>query len=137
MPVNPVYATEADYQTWAADEAATISVPTLRAASRIIDELLFGAVYDVDHDTQLATDQHIAATIRDATCAQANFMDETGDTSGNGTALDVNAASIGSVSYSGLNRAPGGWTRSGQAVSATAVAELRAAGLTIVVSVRG
>lgn len=134
----PIYATQADYQDWAGDSSdTTISDRLLRQASRVVDELLFGAVYAVDSE-DYPTDTTVRQALRDATCAQAEWMDAQGDTSGVGDVQTVDSASIGSVSYSGASTtSQTSTTASGATVAPSAVRELQGAGLRLQVYVRG
>lgn len=78
----------------------------LRLASAHINRLTRLAVYDTD--TQgLPQDATLRSALRDATCAQAEFLDETGDL--NGTAMG-GFKSLGLGSFSGTkddSAAPG------------------------------
>lgn len=122
----PTYATVEDYRDYIADPQADLSAAVLDQASRIIDGLLITAVYDTDEDGK-ATDPATATAMKRATCAQAQWFDELGDTTG--VAL-YGSTSIGSVSLAG---GPG--SRSSATDIATgriapqAVTELRLAGL--------
>jgi hypothetical protein len=127
----PIYATLADYRDWAHDETASITDGLLARASLIVDEVLVGAVYQVDSDEK-PTDPKIAAAITAATCAQAQWMDATGDTTGTGDVIAVESASIGSVSFSGQHTiAVAARTPSGAEIAPGTLRELRLAGLTI------
>ncbi|MBO2461180.1 hypothetical protein [Actinomadura violacea] len=93
-----VYATISDLENY------LVTIPVwpgadrhLQQASEDIDELLIGAVYDVDDD-HLPTDPRIADAIKRATCAQAHYIRERGDETG-GKAQFTNV-SVGSISYS-------------------------------------
>lgn len=96
--MSRVYATEDDYKTWTGDDTATATTAQLRNASLVVDELLATAVYDVDED-DLPTDDAVIEALRDATCAQLEWWNETGDTSGVGASGQFQSASIGSASY--------------------------------------
>lgn len=134
----PIYATLTDLRAWAQDENADIPAVLFARASRVIDEALFGAVYQVNPTTQLATDLDIQDAIRDATCAQAQWMDAVGDTDGTGAVQTVGSASIGSVSYSNISRPEAaGRSRTGADLAPAAVRDLQAAGLRTVVFVHG
>lgn len=126
----PVYATLADYRNATGDQDALIPDVLLAKASLVIDELIIGAVYVVDPVTEQPTDDAVIETLRDATCAQAAWMDATGDTTGIGDTLEVEAASVGSVSYSGAKRAAAvGRTRSGRPVAPEAMTILQVSGM--------
>lgn len=125
----PIYATLSDYRNAVYDQDAIISDGLLAAASLVIDELAIGAVYDINDTTQLPTDTAVLETLRDATCAQAQWMDATGDTTGVGDVVEVESASIGSVSFTGRKHvASVGRTSSGRPVAPAAWAILRVAG---------
>lgn len=125
----PVYATLADYRNAIHDQDAVISDGLLAQASLVVDELVMGAVYVVDDD-DMPTDTGVLEALSDATCAQAQWMDATGDTTGVGDVMEVESASIGSVSYSGAHRvAAVSRTASGRPVAAATIAVLRVAGM--------
>ncbi len=132
----PIYATVEDYRSWLGEQSADVSDRLLRQASRIIDELLIGAVYDTDTD-DYPTDPDVRQALTDATCAQAEWMDAAGDTAGTGDVQTVTSASIGSVSYSGQTTTSAGITTTGASVAPAAARELRGAGLRPVVFVHG
>lgn len=121
-----IYATTTQYAEWAGDGATTTD-SLLRAASSIIDEALIGAIYATDDDGK-PTVTKVATTIRDATCAQTQWMDAIGDTSGVGDVAEVDSASIGSVSFSG-GRTSSTTLKSGRTLAGTAAAILRVDGL--------
>lgn len=126
----PIYATLDDYRDWAHDDTAVMSEVLFARASGIVDEVLIGAVYQVDTD-QKPTDPIVAAAITAATCAQAQWMDATGDTTGAGDVVQVESASIGSVSFTGQHTvAAAAYTSTGAPVASGALRELRLAGLT-------
>jgi hypothetical protein len=129
MPA-PVYATQSDYDAWIDDPGSTtIATVVFRTASSIIDEALIGAVYATDPTTELPTDARVAEVLRDAVCAQVQWMDAEGDTTGLGGA-EVDSASIGSVSFSGQRSTqPPMRLPSGRQLSAAASAVLRVEGM--------
>lgn len=124
-----VYATQADYQQWTGDNAATVAPSVLARASRLIDRALVGAVYVVDSQG-LPTDTPITEALRDAVCAQIEWWDETGDTTGIGAASQFASAAIASANYT---RAQGAAAGDGKGVtdrlSADALDVLVTAGL--------
>lgn len=98
------YATTTDLADWL--QAA----PPLDAARRLIRATSYldanplkTAVYDVDDDG-LPTDAVVAAALRDATCAQADWWTQHGD-DGTGAGADYTSVTAGSIS---LTRAAGG-----------------------------
>ena len=128
--VTPVYATTAEYDTYVGAGQPAVAGALLARASGIIDELLIGARYAIDTATQMPTDPLVIAALVEATCAQAQWMDATGDTTGVGDVVEVDSASIGSVSFSGQSRATSASrTTSGAQVAAGAIRALRVAGV--------
>lgn len=91
-----VYATTA--QAWPTDPPANADL-ILRVASRVVDHLLVGRVYDVDTDS-LPTDTDVAQALQDATVTIAHEMVDQG-TLDSGGATEWQSVSIGSVSLSG------------------------------------
>ena len=82
-----MYATPTDYTVWTGGDTTTRAL--LRRAEIVIDDLTHGVIYDM-------SEPGTRTAFREATCAQAAWFAETGDTSG---ALGVlGSASIGSVS---------------------------------------
>lgn len=123
------YATADEYATWANNPGSTVSTVLLERATEIIDEVLIGAVYDVDDDG-LPTDDAVAAALRDAVCAQAAHMLAVGDADGSGTAVGWDSIAIGSVQLSGKSTTGGvARTSSGAQVATGAIRGLRVAGL--------
>ncbi|MFC7582435.1 hypothetical protein ACFQYP_00495 [Nonomuraea antimicrobica] len=97
-----VYATAADYAAYTDKPAPDGIGAALARASERIDELLLGAVYDVD-DNDMPTDPKEREAIMRATCAQAAWMIASGDPYG--VAAAFKDIAIGSVR---LSRAGGG-----------------------------
>jgi len=133
----PIYADLDDYKTWSGDTAADLPDALFARASSVVDEVLIGAVYAVDGDQQ-PTDTDVIDALRDATCAQVQWFDETGDTTGSGAGGElghITSASIGSASYSIKNTGGGTdagatqTTPSGITIAPTVLSILRAAGL--------
>lgn len=96
-----VYATEADYEVWVgADESgATVTVPAdidrqLARASLDVEQATLTAVYQVDSDG-FPTVAAVEDALRDATCAQVEWWQSTGDELGTGGGYDD--VQIGSV----------------------------------------
>jgi len=125
------YATPAQ---WAASDYALATMPAdpeaqrrLNRASRIIDEMIITAIYDVDDDG-LPTDTKIADALRDATCAQAEYMASAGDPLGIGATNQISSFSIGSVSVTRKAGQNGSDTPSRYAPAAWTI--LQQAGLT-------
>lgn len=126
-PVAPasvrVYATTAQLAVYLDDAPPEGAHRLLRKASRKVDELLLTAIYPVD-TTGLPTDTDVAAALAEATCAQAEWWGETGD-SGTGAIAALAGSQIGSVKI--------GTGVTGQGIpeyAPDAVSALRRAGLT-------
>lgn len=81
--------------------AASDAEALLDDASADVDDMLFGAVYEVDADG-MPTAPEVADVLARATCAQAVYLDELGDRTGAGRLWQ--SASIGSVSYTRSTR---------------------------------
>lgn len=126
-PAGRAYATTGELAAWLEDAVPKKAGRMLRRASRYVDTLIRCAVYDVDEHA-MPTDPAVAAALRDATCAQVEWWDETGD-EGTGGAVALAGASIGSVRLGGAaTSAPGGTVPPG--VAPAAWSALVAAGLT-------
>ncbi len=124
-----VYATTADYARWLDTAPPAGSRRALAAASRVIDDMLRTAVYDVD-DGGLPTDTDVIAALRDATCAQAEFGRAAGDSNFVGAA-GVTQVALGSLSYTKAAAGTGSAAAGGNGRwSATAWGILSGAGLT-------
>ena len=94
-----VYADAAAYAAYFPGSTAPDNLAVLlRQASRLVDKLLRGRVYDVDADL-LPTDPDVAAAMSDATCAIAGELDALGTLTAGGT-KQWGAVSIGNVSLS-------------------------------------
>ncbi|MGW4602738.1 hypothetical protein ACWENS_05610 [Streptomyces sp. NPDC004532] len=79
-----VYATETDYKAYAATETPPANIGALLAqASRFLDANLFRLCWFVaDPDSGMPTDSIVSQAFTDATCAQAQWWDELGDSIG-------------------------------------------------------
>lgn len=127
----PIYANLDDYRDWSQDIAAEMPAVLFARASEVIDEVLIGAVYAIDDGTQLPTVTTVMEALRDATCAQAQYMLAAGDTTGTGTAASWGNVKIGSVALSEkklLSPSPIK-TVTGASVASAALRPLRIAGL--------
>lgn len=123
-----VYATTTDYANALLAAPPAGARRALLAASKVVDEMLLTAVYDVDDDGLPTTAAHIIA-LRDATCAQAEYAKRTGDANSVGAGA-ISAFSIGPVQVT--KGTPSGATRSPLPAhwSPGAYRELSQAGLT-------
>lgn len=95
-----VYATSDDYAAFTGQPAPEGTDAALARASERIDELLIGAVYDVD-EQEMPTDPVKREAITRATCAQAAWSLALGDPYG--VAAAFKDISIGSVRLGGRN----------------------------------
>lgn len=138
-----VYATASDYYDFIGDDQPMTTPPqgeqpqpvtekslnaTLRRASSVIDSHTRHDVYDVDEDGY-PTDQRIADAFKEATCAQAQWFDETDDITG--AVSQEGTVSIGSVSMGARGRSSGGASAdaAGSRIAPEAVEILRNVGL--------
>lgn len=125
-----VYATPSDYYDYIGaddpgDEAADLEA-MLRRASAQVDGYLRGARYDVDEDGY-PTDPDVDEAITDATCAQVEWWQQTGDVTGadaNAGAVRILSVSLGSSSAATAQR-----TAAEARASSEAIDILRNAGL--------
>lgn len=127
----PIYATLAEYRDWLDDQTVDVSDALFARASEIIDEALIGAVYAVDTVTQKPTDTAELEAVRDATCAQVQWLLANGDTTGTGSDATYKTVSIGSVSLGERTNAVASsvTTVSGVPLAPGVVRVLRVAGL--------
>lgn len=94
-----VYADEAAYVAYTGGAAPDNVALALRLASRVVDVLLTGVVYDVD-TAGLPTDPDVAEALSDATCCIAQEAATTGILDAGGT-QEWDSVGIGKVSLSG------------------------------------
>jgi hypothetical protein len=94
-----VYATSEDYAAWTGQPAPDGVERLLTRASEDIDDALLTSVYCTD-DAGVSTEADVREALRDATCAQVEYQQETGDT-GTGAAGKWDSVSLGPVSLSG------------------------------------
>jgi len=90
-----VYATTTQLANYLGAAPALDSARLLREASKLLDDLILAAVYDVD-DEGMPTDSDVTAAFADAVCSQVQFWGEVGeetDISG-----PLQGVTIGSVS---------------------------------------
>lgn len=125
-----IYATPDDLagEPWNLQLGEEVAAGLLARAAVKVRNLALSAVYDID-GAGVATDPVVRDAFRDATCAQAAWFDETGDT-GSGAAGRFNSMSLGSASLSGGGTGSGTNTTAAAAqVSPEAVQILQNAGL--------
>lgn len=78
-----IYATSTQYETYTGQPAPTGIAKMLADASRLLDSKVFRLCwYDADAVTGMPTNTLVLAAFADATCAQAEWGDEVGDTTG-------------------------------------------------------
>lgn len=124
-----VYATEAEYAEWLGVATAPDGAEAaLRRASMVIDQMLLSSHYETD-DNGLPTDTDVAAALRDATTAQAEYARANRDSLGVG-AVQATSVSIGSLSYTRASGTGGTATGGAAAWSPVAWQILQRAGLT-------
>jgi hypothetical protein len=98
----------------------------LQQASEDIDDLLIGAVYEVDAD-QMPTDPTIRDAVKRATCAQAQFIQTGGDETGAKSGFA--SVNVGGVGYSRHPQPTTGSGRAAQEFAPRAVRILRVEGM--------
>ncbi|MFD8151742.1 hypothetical protein ACFV28_13455 [Streptomyces sp. NPDC059720] len=99
-----VYATPEQLTAWTGQPAPPDADRLLARASEDVDDALVTAVYATDA-LGMPTDPDILRALADATCAQVEWQQETGDT-GTGAAGRWDSVSIGPVSLSGRKDGP-------------------------------
>ncbi|MEV5673509.1 hypothetical protein AB0L28_32650 [Streptomyces sp. NPDC052503] len=99
-----VYATPEQLTAWTGQPAPPDADRLLARASEDVDDALLSAVYVTDA-LGVPTDPKIVAALADATCAQVEYQQATGD-DGTGAAGRWDAVSIGPVSLSGRQSGP-------------------------------
>lgn len=99
-----VYATPEQLTAWTGQPAPPDADRLLARASEDVDDALLSAVYVTDA-LGMPTDPKIVAALADATCAQVEYQQATGD-DGTGAAGRWDAVSIGPVSLSGRQSGP-------------------------------
>lgn len=125
-----LYADQAAYEAAYGTAPANIDL-LLRNASRTIDSLLVGKVYDTDATTGLPTAPDDAQAMQDAACAIAAELDATGALkAGQSTAYATVA--IGNVNLSGPTTATGALIVDGIPVPTAALTALAGVGRTVV-----
>lgn len=102
-----VYATAEDYAAWTGQATPPPDIGRLLArASEDVDSALMTAVYDTDAEG-MPTAPDVRAALRDATCAQVEYQQATGD-DGTGAVGRWDSVSLGPVSLSGRKDTAGG-----------------------------
>lgn len=126
-----VYADTTDLSEWTGDPLPNDPDRLLARASTYIDLALIGVRY-ATNEQGMPTSQQVAEALTDATCAQAQYWDELGDT-GSGAIGVYSDVTIGSLSLStpgGASAgAQGNGTTGGGGIAPRAYAVLRTAGL--------
>lgn len=78
-----IYATAAEYETYTGQPAPAGIAVLLADASRMLDSQVFRLCwYEADSVTGMPTNALVLAAFADAACAQAQWGDEVGDTTG-------------------------------------------------------
>lgn len=73
------HATAAEYETYTGQTAPADIDRLLDRATELLDaDVLLGAVYDIDENS-LPSDADVIAAFRDATCAQVEYWQDTGE----------------------------------------------------------
>lgn len=122
----PVYATADDLAEYLGTDAPDNADRLLKRASRTVDTLLVGAVYDTDSQQQPTNDEVLDA-LREATVAQAAYWHHNGMPS---EGLDrYGQVQIGSVQLSRGESAPSDGMVDGVQIAPGVTSELRLAGL--------
>lgn len=99
-----VYATPEQLTAWTGRPAPADADRLLARASEDVDDALVSAVYDTN-DAGMPTDPATVQALADATCAQVEYQQATGD-DGTGAAGRWDSVSIGPVSLSGRKDGP-------------------------------
>jgi hypothetical protein len=122
------YATTDDLGDYLSPDAPPANAARLlERASDLVDEMLIGAIYDVNDDGD-PTDADVAAALTKATCAQAQFMMATGDETGAHTGGTVKVGDVQITRPASTGRSPGGGRYAPAALGALRVAGLRPVG---------
>jgi hypothetical protein len=103
------YATSTELATWLGTAAPANADRLLTIAAHRIKRVIRHALYDTDTDGE-ATDEDVIAALRDATCAQVQYMTVTGDETGatrGATALSLGAASVSFAAPTDRDGEPG------------------------------
>jgi hypothetical protein len=122
------YATLGDLASYLGEDPPDGAAKLLVRASRRVDSALIGAVYDVDDD-DLPTDADVAAALRDAVCAQVEWWDEVGDTTGTGAGGAWSDVTIGKVKLTAGTSASAGTPPGRMRIAPSAIEILQTAGL--------
>lgn len=105
----------------------------LRTASRVVDQLLRGIVYDTDPATLLPTDPDVAGALEDAACAIAVEAHATGALAAGGT-QEWDSVKLATVALSGRKSRSGSLTVAGVPVPTAALVALADVGPLVVLS---
>lgn len=126
-----LYADQAAYEAYHGLEAGAAPADVdrrLRTASRLVDYLLRGVVYQVD-PAGMPVDVDVAQAMSDATCAIAGAVPAADADAG----TEWDSVSIGNVSLSGRKQADGGVTVGGVTIPPDALVSLADVGQVAVV----
>lgn len=126
-PHAPVYATPAQYRQVTGQDPPPDALRKLADASELVDDLLIGAVYEVDEDTDLPTDPKVASALARAVCRQVQWWELTGDP--HGVTNVYPSVSIGSVSLARGGGAASGPPSAADRIAPDALSALRVAGI--------
>lgn len=95
-----VYATSGEYETYTGATAPASIGQLLADASRMLEARVFRLCwYEADETTGMPTNAFVLAAFSDATCAQAQWFDEVGDSTG-AAGAGWTSLSLGSASMS-------------------------------------
>lgn len=115
-------------EPWKVDLEEAPARSLLRRASIVVEGLTVTARYDVDEDGY-PTDVDVSDAMRDATCAQAVWFDETGDTSGAEGRWQSMSLGSASLTKTGAGTSAGAQSTADSRISPEALTILGTAGL--------
>lgn len=125
-----MYAAPSDLggEPWNVELDEAVARALLRRASMVVDELTLTARYAVDDDGY-PIDLTVSDALRDATCAQAAWFDETGDVSGAEARWQSMSLGTAALTRTGAGTAVGAASAAQSRYSPEAVSILATAGL--------
>lgn len=126
-----IYATSAEYETYTGAVPAPAGIAKMLAdASRMLDSKVFRLCwYEVDTVTGMPTNALVVEAFMEATCAQAEWGDEVGDTTG-AAGVGYGNVKIGSVQLGRSVTAVSGDDSPGRQIAPKAWDSLRSPDLT-------